>query len=99
MSYLKDIKNNFKKSWKNHRGMENSITITNNFISSIDNDEEHVMHSECDNIKMMIKDEVDEVVIEVFDLIKNRYQNNLEWVKVSEFVFDYIYLLYYKCQK
>ena len=44
----------------------------------------------------MINDEVDEVIKELFDSVKNRYQNNLEPMK--EFVFDYVQLLYYKCQ-
>ena len=40
-SYLKDTMNNLKKydTWKIQ------LTIENNFISSIDNDEECVMHS------------------------------------------------------
>ena len=42
--YLKDIINNLKKSdtWKIH------VAISNNFISSIDNDEERLMHSKSD---------------------------------------------------
>ena len=32
-------------------------------------------------------------------LIKKRYQNNLEPMRGSEFVFDYVQLLYYKCYK
>ena len=51
------------------------------------------------NIEIMINDEVEEVIKELFDQLKNRYQNNLESVKGSEFVFDYVYLLYYKCHK
>ena len=47
----------------------------------------------------MINDEVDEVMNELFDLLKNRYQNNLEPMKCSKFVFDYIHLFYYKCHK
>ena len=31
--------------------------------------------------------------------LKNRYQNDLELMKGSEFLFDYIYLLYCKCHK
>ena len=34
----------------------------------------------------MIKDEADEVIKERFDSLKNRYQNNLESMKGSEFV-------------
>ena len=44
----------------------------------------------------MINDEVYEILREIFDTLKNRYQNNLESMKGSEFLFDYIYLLSYK---
>ena len=38
----------------------------------------------------MINDEADEVIKELFDSLKNRYQSNLELMKCSEFVFDYV---------
>ena len=57
------------------------------------------MHSKSDNIEIMINDEVDEVIKELFDSLKNRYQNNLESMKGTEFVFDYFQLLYYKCDE
>ena len=47
----------------------------------------------------MVNDKADEVLKEIFDSLKNRYQSNLESVKGSEFVFDYVHLLYYKCHK
>ena len=47
----------------------------------------------------MISDEADEVIKKLFDSIKNRYQNNLESMKGSESVFDYVHLIYYKCHK
>ena len=74
---LKDIINNLKKSdtWKIQ------LTIVNNFISSLDNDEDRVMHSKIDNIEIMINDETDEIIKELFDSFKNRYQNNLEQMK------------------
>ena len=54
------------------------LTITINFISSKnDNDEEHVTHSKSDNIERMINDEADEVVKNLFESLKERYQNNL----------------------
>ena len=31
-----------------------------------------------------------------FGLLKNRYQNNLQLMRGSDFVFDYFQLLYYK---
>ena len=57
------------------------------------------MHLISDNIEIIINDQADEVVKQLFDSLKNRYQNNLESVKGSELVFDYIQLLYYKFHK
>ena len=76
------------------------LTIAINFIScKDDHDEEHVMYSKSDNIEIMINDEENKVT-ELFKLLQKRYQNNLEkLVRGSEFVFDYVYLLYYKCHK
>ena len=64
--------------------------MANNFISSKDNDEEHVMHSKSDNIEIMINDEANEFIKELFDSLKSRYQNNLKSMNESEFVFDYV---------
>ena len=36
---------------------------------------------------------------ELFDSLKNRYQNNQESIRGSGFVCDYVQLLYYKCHK
>ena len=49
------------------------------------------MHSKGNNIEIMINDGADEVIKEFCDSLKNRYQNNLESIKGSEFVFDYVY--------
>ena len=58
------------------------------------------MHLKIDNLEIISNDGAVEVIKELFDLLKkNRYRNNLEFMKRSEFVFDYIYLLYYKCHK
>ena len=48
----------------------------------------------------MINDKADEVVEELFELLINRNQNNLEkLMKSGELVFDYVDLLYFKCHK
>ena len=88
--YLKGIINNLKKSdaWKI------KLTIANNSIFSIDNDEQRLMHSKSGSIEIMINDEADEVIKQLSDSLKNRYQNNFESIKGSEFVFDYVQLLY-----
>ena len=54
--YLKGIINNLKKSltWKIQ------LITANHFISFIENDEECVMHSKCDNIEVMTDNEADE---------------------------------------
>ena len=83
--YLEGIINILKKSdtWK----IELIITI--NFISSEDdNDEERVMHSKSDNIEIMISDKADEVIKNLFDSLKSRYQNDLESMRGSKFFFD-----------
>ena len=43
------------------------LTIANNFMSSMDNDEEPVMHSKRDNLEIMINDEADKVTEELCD--------------------------------
>ena len=59
--------NNLKKS-----GTWNiQLTITINFISSID--EERVMHSKSDSMEIMINDKADEIVEELFQSLRNRY--------------------------
>ena len=57
------------------------------------------MLSKYDNIEITINDEADEVIEEFFQSLKNRYQNNKESMKGSDFVFDYVHLMYYKCHK
>ena len=57
------------------------------------------MHSKSDNIEIMTNDEADEVVKELFDSLKSRYQDDLESMRGSEFFFNYVELLHYKCHK
>ena len=52
------------------------------------------MHSKSDNIEIVMNDEGDEIIEKLFKSLKNRYQNNLELIKGSDFVFNYVYLLY-----
>ena len=56
--------------------MANQINNSKNFISSIDNDKQCVMHSKSNNIEIMINDEGDEVINELLGSLKNRYENN-----------------------
>ena len=66
------------------------LKIVNSFISSIVNEEELVMHSKSDKIEILINNEADEIIGD---------QNNLESMKGSNSVFDYVFLLSCKCIK
>ena len=71
-----------------------------NFISSKDTEEECVMHSGSDDIKFMLYYDVNKVVDELSDSLCSRYQNNLETsMEGSEFIFDSVHLIYYKCHR
>ena len=59
----------------------------------------HIIQTKSDNIEIVINDEVNEVIKGIFDSLKNSFQNNLELIKGSEFIFDYVHLLHYKCHK
>ena len=52
------------------------------------------MYSKSDNLKIMINDEADEIIEELFSLLRKRYQNRLEMMKGSESVFHYVHLFY-----
>ena len=67
--YLKDIINNLRNAdtWKIQ------LKMANNFISSINNGEEHVIHPKIDNIEILIDDEAGDFIIKLFDSLKNRY--------------------------
>ena len=52
------------------------------------------MHSKSDNIKILIANEKNETIEELFDFILQKYQKSLEEsMKRSKFVFDRVYLL------
>ena len=57
------------------------------------------MHSKSDNIEIMINDKA-KVVKGRFQSLLSRYQIGLEAsMRGSDFIFDCVYLLYYKCHK
>ena len=58
------------------------------------------MHSKSETIQIMTNEKEDKIIEELFESVCNRSQNNFEkLIKGSEFVFHYVYLLYYKCHK
>ena len=58
------------------------------------------MHSRSNNIKCPSYNDPNEVVDELFESLRSRYQGNLETsMRGSDFIFDLIQLMYYKCHK
>ena len=74
--------------------------MATNFISSKDPNETRTMHTKSDNIEIMIGNETDEVIEELFNSLLQRYKQNLEEsMEGGEFFFDSVDLLYYKLHK
>ena len=58
------------------------------------------MHLKSDNIKVMTYDNANEVIKEIFQSLLSSYQIGLETsMRGSDFIFDCVNLLYYKCHK
>ena len=71
-----------------------------NFISSKDLHEKCVIHWKNDNPEFMTYDNANVVVDELFGSLFARYQIGLKTsMRRSDFVFDSVQLLYYKCHK
>ena len=93
---MRDLLSNLQKSgtWKVQ------LTIAINFIFSEDADKKQVMHSKSDSVELMTYDNVDDIVDELFVSLFSRYQIGLEIsVRGSDFIFDSVQVLHYKCQK
>ena len=95
-SWVKDIINNLQ----NYNNRKIELTIATNFISSKDNDEELIIHSKRDNIKIKINDKAHEVIEIFFGSFFNRYQIGFEIsMRISDFIFDCVHLLHCKCHR
>ena len=71
-----------------------------NFISSEGSDEIGTMHTKSNNIEIMVGNETDEIIKELFESLLHKYQKRLEdKMRVSEFGFDSAYLLHYNLHK
>ena len=94
--YLSDIINDHKTKgeWKIH------LTKAIRFFSSKDSKKTRIMHSKSDNIQVMMGNETDEVIVDLFDSFLQRYQKKFEEsMRGSELAFDSVDSLYYKLHK
>ena len=76
------------------------LTIAINFISSKDAEGERALHSSRDNTKFTSYNDANEVVDELFESLRSKYQGNLETsMRGNDLIFDLVQLMYYKCHK
>ena len=69
-------------------------------LTSKDTEEEHVMHSAGDNIKFAHYNNANKVVNKFFESLCSKYQDNLEIsMRQSNFIFDSVQPMYFKCHK
>ena len=65
-----------------------------NFISSKDSDETRTMHTKSNNIEIMISNETEEIIQDLFESFLQKYQEWLEEsMTESEFVYDNVDVL------
>ena len=77
--------------------MEIQLTVTINFISAKDVEEERVTSSKSSNIKFTFYDDANKSVFEIIGSLNSRYQGNLETsMKGSGFIFNSGQLMHYK---
>ena len=93
--YLRDmIHNQARGEWKIQRTMQII------FVSFIDANKTRVMHTKSDNITIMSGIETDDVIHELFNTFRRRYQEGLQTkMKGSSFTFERIDLLEYHLHK
>ena len=76
------------------------LTIAINFISWKDAKEERLMHSKSNKTKFTSYIDANEVIDKLSKSLRSIYQGNLETsMEVSEFIFDSVQLMYYKCHR
>ena len=76
------------------------LTMSINFICSKDSDETRTMHTNSNNIDIMMGNKTDEIIKELLKSLLQKHQEGLEEsMKGSEFVFYSVNLLHYKLNK
>ena len=92
--YLKDLIDNHKGEWK----IQLSMRMI--FVSFTDANETRDMYTKSDNITIMSGIETDDVINELFNSFRRRYQEGLQTkMKGSSFTFERIDLLEYHLHK
>ena len=86
--------NNIINDHKTEGGWKIQITMEIKFFTSADSNETRTMHTKSDDMEIMMGNEKDEIMEELFESLLKKYQKGLEEsIKGSEFVFDSVDLL------
>ena len=87
----------------NHKARDEwniQLTIKISFVSVLDSTQFQEMHTKSDNIKIMIGNETNDIITELFKSICRKYQEGLETkMKGSIFIFYCVDLLYHHLHK
>ena len=76
------------------------LTMLIDVMSSRNSEETHTMHTKSHNAEIVIGNETDDIIKELFKSLLQKYQEGLEESKKgSKFVFDSVDLLHYHLQK
>ena len=90
------------KTWVEETSREWKIQLIMaiNFIFFIDSDDTRTMHTESNNVEIMMGSETDEIIEDFFESILQKYQEWLEEsMRGSEFAYNSIDALYYDLNK
>ena len=100
MTQINKIKNNIITDYKTEGEWKSQLTMAINFISCKDSNETRIVHTNIDNIEIMMSSETDQIIEKIFKSLLERYQEGLEEsMKGSEFIFDSVDALYYDLNK
>ena len=75
------------------------LTVAINFIFWKDLKEEHVMHANSDSIRLISYNDANEVANKLVESLCSRYQILETSMRRSDFIFDSVQLMYFKCHK
>ena len=95
--YLKELIEEYKPKgeWKVQ------LTIEVNFISlKPGSDEIRIMYTRSDNVEIMFGDDNDDIIEQIFELLLQKYEENLQnKMRGSEFEVDVVNFFYYDFNK
>ena len=97
---MKPCLNNLINDLKTQGEWKIQLAMVINFVSSKDFDKTRTIRTNCGNIEIVIGYEKDKIIEEIFESLLQKHQDGLEErITGSEFIFDSVDLLYYKCHK